>query len=301
MSRIRTLPRPGFTLIELLVVIAIISILIGMLLPAVQKAREAANRAKCMNNLKQISLAALTYENARGHLPPSRLRGEAPTWAWLILPDLEQGNLYRNWPEGGQGIGYLTNPGFLDTPVPLYFCPSRRAPGQHTARGFSQPNGCAFPVSVGGAVADYAACVGTTGDDGGDKYGNENPNPLAPRPTGAFVLIRGVRMAELADGTSHTFLFGEKHVPPDRYAAYPWDCNTYDGHNIPCSTRSAGPGFPLATATMDQRLLFGGPHIGICQFAFADGGVRPVRTSVNEYTLGLLAHRNDGQVTPSDY
>src|SRR5262245_25944559 len=193
MSRTQSIQRRAFTLIELLVVIAVISILIGMLLPAVQKAREAANRAKCLNNLKQISLGALLYENARERLPPSRLKGEGPTWAWIILPQLEQGNLYQNWPENGTGIGYLTNPGFLDTPVPLYFCPSRRAPGQHTAKGFSQPTTCAFPVSVGGAVGDYAACVGTTGGDGGDKFGNEDPNPLAPRPTGAFVLIRGVR------------------------------------------------------------------------------------------------------------
>jgi prepilin-type N-terminal cleavage/methylation domain-containing protein len=293
--------RGAFTLIELLVVIAIISILIGMLLPAVQKAREAANRAKCLNNLKQISLGMLVYENERGHLPPSRLRGEAQTWAWLILPQLEQGNLYRNWPEGGVAIGYLTNPDFLLTSVPLYFCPSRRAPGQHIAGGFEQQSSCTFRNGVSGAVADYAVCIGTTGDDGGDKSGNENPDPLAPKPTGAFVVIRGTRIADFTDGTSHTILVGEKHVPPNHYGVTPWDCNTYDGHNYLCSTRSGGPGFPLATAVMDQRLLFGGPHIGICQFAFADGSVRPVRTSISESVLGQLAHRSDGLVPPSDY
>src|SRR5688572_1742948 len=107
--------RVGFTLIELLVVMAIISILIGMLLPAVQKVREAANRMKCSNNLKQIALASLLYENSRGYLPPSRLRGESATWAWLILPNLEQENMYRVWPEGSPIPMHLVqSSGFMD-------------------------------------------------------------------------------------------------------------------------------------------------------------------------------------------
>src|SRR5689334_13447044 len=91
--------RAAFTLIEPLVVVAIIAVLIGLLLPAVQKVREAANRTKCENNLKQIGLACLNYESARGKFPPSRIRNECMTWAWLILPQLEQDNLYQLWPE----------------------------------------------------------------------------------------------------------------------------------------------------------------------------------------------------------
>ncbi|QJW94998.1 DUF1559 family PulG-like putative transporter [Frigoriglobus tundricola] len=126
MSRRVNNRRWGFTLIELLVVIAIISVLIGLLMPAVQRAREAANRAKCLNNLKQIALACHTYESAHGQFPPSRLGGESQSWAWIILPQLEQDNLYRKW-DPTVGISKLDDPDLLTNPVALYFCPSRRS------------------------------------------------------------------------------------------------------------------------------------------------------------------------------
>jgi prepilin-type N-terminal cleavage/methylation domain-containing protein len=144
--------RGGFSLVELLVVIAVIAILVGLLLPAVQAAREAAARTQCANNLHQIALAMHLYHDQYKHLPPSRLRNnEGPSWAWLILPNLEQQNLYNLWPAGEPYPGVVlgqpitsTELGaaaeILNSAVPVYFCPSRRAPGG-TSKAFAQDPG----------------------------------------------------------------------------------------------------------------------------------------------------------------
>jgi len=158
--------RGAFTLIELLVVIAIISILIGLLLPAVQSAREAANRAACGNNLRQFALALQHYEGVHGAYPPSRLGNGSATWAVLLFPFLEQSNLHGAW---NLGVSYYQqNQTARQTPVPIFFCPSRRdsttAPGLSIS-GDSPPLGNGFGPHVPGALGDYAANLGTTGMD----------------------------------------------------------------------------------------------------------------------------------------
>src|SRR5688500_5794522 len=111
--------RRGFTLIELLVVIAIISTLIGLLLPAVQKAREAAARISCANNLHQIGLALQMHESALGRLPPTRMGVGRATWSVMILPQMEQDNLYRQW---NVGLAYYQqNPTARMSGVKTYF------------------------------------------------------------------------------------------------------------------------------------------------------------------------------------
>jgi prepilin-type N-terminal cleavage/methylation domain-containing protein len=299
----------GFTLIELLVVIAVIAILIG-LLPAVQKSREAAARTKCQNNLKQIALACHLHENASGAFPPTCPTGETQSWAWLLLPNLEQQNLYTAWPRGTQ-IYDSRSAEALATPVAAYFCPSRREPeSTPLSVAIEQPaSHCFGPIKVGNskitlsiptAVGDYAAAVGTTGSDEVLKT-NSNGVSVSVPPTGALVRDAGLRTADFSDGLSHTLLIGEKHIPRGAELTNPFDCGLYDGHNTICSTRSAGPGFALARGPDDRRVAFGGPHVGICQFAFADGSVKPVRSSIDEVTLGLLSHRADGLPAPSDY
>jgi prepilin-type N-terminal cleavage/methylation domain-containing protein/prepilin-type processing-associated H-X9-DG protein len=115
--------RTGFTLIELLVVIAIIATLIGLLLPAVQKAREAAARLQCQNNLKQIGLAALNYESGSGNLPPLRANNVGTSWAVTLLPMLEQNNLFLRMDAND---AFVMNASAAQTPVKMYHCPSLR-------------------------------------------------------------------------------------------------------------------------------------------------------------------------------
>ncbi len=119
--------RRGFTLIELLVVIAIIATLMALLLPAIQKVREAANKMLCGSNLRQINTAIHNYHNDHNHLPPGRLDYDGgATWTILILPYLEQGNFYSQWDLTQR---YYVHPlAVRQTQVKVYLCPSRRPP-----------------------------------------------------------------------------------------------------------------------------------------------------------------------------
>lgn len=165
MITIRKTSHRGFTLIELLVVISIIAILVGLLLPAVQKVRESAARIQCANNLKQIGLASHNYHNDHDSLPPSRKTSSGATWAVLLLPYMEQANLYQQWSLSDDY--YVQSELARRSVVKNYFCPSRRsAPGSPSASIEGDvPQGDPNLSHVPGALGDYAASVGTTGMD----------------------------------------------------------------------------------------------------------------------------------------
>jgi prepilin-type N-terminal cleavage/methylation domain-containing protein len=289
--------RRGFTLVELLVVLAIIALLVGLLLPGVQKVREAASRISCSNNLKQIGLALHNYEGVNGKLPPSRISDLHATWAVVILPWMEQDNLYRAW--NLDNAYYQQNGTARLTPVANYFCPARRTydtPPTASIAG-DQDDDPPLGPHIPGALGDYGACTGTDNCDGADCDG---------KPNGAFRVginqngdpVGAVRLMEITDGLSNTFFVGEKHVHEDHIGEGVLDCSIYNGDYYTCSTRSAGPFYMLAQTTRDETIGFGSYHPGICQFLFGDGSVRSVANDTNPKTLALLANIADGQPVP---
>jgi prepilin-type N-terminal cleavage/methylation domain-containing protein len=161
--------RTGFTLVELLVVISILALLAGLLLPAIQRVRESANRTSCANNLKQIGIAMHLYHDVYKTLPPSFSKNgsDATTWCVLILPFLEQESLYKQW--NFSKSYYAQAEAVRQTPVPVYFCPTRR---DSESAGMSTSGDQPYLVddydpsayaNVAGALGDYAVSIGSLG------------------------------------------------------------------------------------------------------------------------------------------
>jgi prepilin-type N-terminal cleavage/methylation domain-containing protein len=290
-------PRRGFTLIELLVVMAIIALLIGLLLPAVQKVREAAARSTCGNNLKQIGLAIHMYHDQRKRIPPSRLSDLHATWCVLILPYIEQTALYNQWSMNDTYYDQSDAARLGD--VPLYYCPSRRSSGQVSVSGDQNDDIGGLGPFVPGALGDYGACTGTDNNDGGESFW---PGAINGAFRAGYDQLRRplakVTFASVTDGLSNTIFVGEKHAQLGNFGAGPLDCSIYNGDYWMCSTRSAGPNYPLAQSPDIRAIVFGSAHDGLCQFVMGDGSVRPIQVSVPPSVLALLANIADGQTIP---
>jgi prepilin-type N-terminal cleavage/methylation domain-containing protein len=298
--------RRGFTLIELLVVIAIIAVLIGLLLPAVQKVREAANRAKCQNNLKQIALAFHGHHDSLGYFPdggehwdpnafPRSMAGGSPRtapnqnwgWGYQLLPYIEQANVWT----------LTDNKKVRGALISIYFCPTRRMPMTIMA---DVPCGMLDYVGNAGTSTDLTSKTG----EPGAALGNGNNGVVVRRPGGGGNRTNSVKVASISDGTSNTLLMGEKRLRPelvgqlqlhdDQGYTAGWDRDEVCWATVPPAQDRHGE---------DGYYQFGSAHPAAFNAVFCDGSVHIISYTIQSNNtppdpLGVwqrLSIRNDGQ------
>jgi prepilin-type processing-associated H-X9-DG protein len=280
-------------LIELLVVIAIIAILIGLLLPAVQKVREAAARIQCRNNLKQIGLALHNYHGQMEQLPPGYTDAGSwpnpdvgPGWGWAaqILPYVEQDNLYRQI-DFTRGVGDPVNAGPRAQFLKVFWCPSDRRLGT-----FTVTDGVNTYVVAQGS---YVACNGNDGVD----------DMTTPPHTGVFVRGNALRFADITDGLSNTFFVGERcttmslstwtgaitnaQVPSVRApGSFSGPSALVLGH--------CGPHLPNDRIVTDADAM-SSAHTGGVNFLFGDGSVQTINNGISQVVYDALATRAGGE------
>ena len=325
-SEMKVVRRRGFTLVELLVVIAIIGVLVGLLLPAVQSAREAARRTQCINNLKQMGLAFHNYQDANGHLPNGSRDGDERlnsysccrsrtvsgwTWCFQILPYLEESAIYNMAPSAEDptppnlGRYHPKENVVAQQAVGIYYCPTRREPKAYGSGKFYR---CDYAGNAGQRASGSIQSGTSTGTKG--------------------TVIRGgsdtIAVERIRDGSSKTLLVGEKALHPDEFGTdggdnEMWNNNGWDTDNVRhgAGILSNGNTYglpPLPDMKAPHRdggrwitvrdeagrswgqwhPYFGSSHSGGTAFCMADGAVRLITFDVSGRVFRAASISNDG-------
>jgi len=333
----------GFTLVELLVVIAVIGTLIALLLPAVQSAREASRRLNCTNNLKQIGVALLQHHDVQNRFPfggwgrewvgmPGRGSGrhQPGSWIYSLLPNLEQSPLYEL---GRAEVGAEREASYsqrLETVLPLFVCPTRRgATTWKVSKSYAiAPKPFGSPQSA--ARSDYAINGGAThavvfpgpesleeGDNGHWWQSNGTATTNVDNFTGISHLRIATTLRRVEDGTSHTYLVGEKHLaikhyktglsPGDDgslYTGYSYNNHRFTGEQSFLGNILYFPPLPDILLEIGQLDLvqelpfvrFGSAHPGGCNMALCDGSVQWIGFEIDPEIHRRLGHRLDGAI-----
>lgn len=329
--------RNAFTLVELLVVIAIIGILVALLLPAVQAAREAARRTQCKNQMRQMAIAALNHHDVVRHMPtsgwgwrwqPDASAGFGPeqpgAWTFNILPYIEEQSLRdAATPTGDRATDEAKMLRLVQTPIPVYNCPSRRQPTLYLFDNSVRPTlaenltSCRNDGNCSIARTDYA------GNGGNARQAGASPDDQGPQSRAAAATFTSwinrdelngviyqrsiVRIAQITDGTSKTALVGEKYVSPDHYSngkSDGDDQNIFVGHDW---DNLRFTGFPTGTDRVirpqqdqaglylvnDGQPAFGAAHPGSMNMAFCDGSVQSIAFDVDDAVFFFYGGRGD--------